>query len=208
MLDWSPQQVSGWLKIQYPRACACPTRPFMAYFIQARGVLKKELIGYLRSKRLIRRSQHSAEWTCRSDHRGHLDPGTTSGIETRAIRTLGGDHQHKKQPHRHDPERHFHATTLIKIPSRETTVVVAALVGTFSKLPISLRRSLTWDQDTKWLPNTNLQRASTDEKSTSVIPTVRRRGTINFNDLVTRTCCRKWTCHAIRSRAEQMASPQ
>jgi hypothetical protein len=30
MLDWSPEQVSGWLKTSIPRtrACACPTRPF------------------------------------------------------------------------------------------------------------------------------------------------------------------------------------
>src|SRR5580658_8006948 len=46
------------------------------------------------------------EWTCKgSDHRGHLDPGTTSGDRGPSDpRTLGGrSHQrHKKQPHR-DP---------------------------------------------------------------------------------------------------------
>jgi IS30 family transposase len=44
ILDWSPEQISGCLKMQYPRtrACACPTKPFTAaYSIQARGVLKK-----------------------------------------------------------------------------------------------------------------------------------------------------------------------
>ena len=32
VLDWSPQQISGWLKTQYPetRACICPMKPFIA----------------------------------------------------------------------------------------------------------------------------------------------------------------------------------
>jgi len=62
ILDWSPEQISGWLKPSIPmtRACACPTKPFtVACSIQARGVLKKELLGHLRSKRRMRRSQHS-----------------------------------------------------------------------------------------------------------------------------------------------------
>ena len=43
-------------------------------------------------------------------------------------------------------ERHSRYTTLIKIPSKETTVVVAALSRHIRKLPASLRRSLTWDR--------------------------------------------------------------
>jgi IS30 family transposase len=43
-------------------------------------------------------------------------------------------------------ERHSRYTTLIKIPSKETTVVVAALSRHIRKLPVSLRRSLTWDR--------------------------------------------------------------
>jgi hypothetical protein len=52
MLDWSPEQVSGWLKIQ------CQDDESMR-FPQARGVLKKELIGDLGSECRMRRSQHS-----------------------------------------------------------------------------------------------------------------------------------------------------
>jgi IS30 family transposase len=43
-------------------------------------------------------------------------------------------------------ERHSRYTTLIKIPSKETTVVVAALSRHIRKLPVSLRRPLTWDR--------------------------------------------------------------
>src|SRR6267143_226711 len=60
--DWSPEQISGWLKIQYPDDESMRVSHETIYrslFIQARGVLKKELMGHLRSKRRIRRSQHS-----------------------------------------------------------------------------------------------------------------------------------------------------
>src|SRR6202140_929602 len=62
ILDWSPQQISGWLKIQYPADESMRVSHETIYrslFIQARGVLKKELLGHLRSKRRIQRSQHA-----------------------------------------------------------------------------------------------------------------------------------------------------
>jgi IS30 family transposase len=43
-------------------------------------------------------------------------------------------------------ERHSRFTTLIKVPSKDTAVVVAALSRQVRKLPASLRRSLTWDR--------------------------------------------------------------
>src|SRR5712691_6226362 len=62
ILDWSPEQISGWLKNQYPQDESMRVSHETIYrslFIQARGVLKKELIQHLRSKRRIRRSQQS-----------------------------------------------------------------------------------------------------------------------------------------------------
>ena len=62
MLDWSPEQISGWLKIHYPDDESMRVSHETIYrslFIQARGVLKKELLGHLRSQRRIRRSQHA-----------------------------------------------------------------------------------------------------------------------------------------------------
>ena len=43
-------------------------------------------------------------------------------------------------------ERHSRFTTLIKVPSKDTAVVVAALSRHARKLPAALRRSLTWDR--------------------------------------------------------------
>jgi IS30 family transposase len=43
-------------------------------------------------------------------------------------------------------ERHSRFTALVKVPSKDTAVVVAALTRHVRKLPASLRRSLTWDR--------------------------------------------------------------
>ncbi len=63
MQDWSPQQVSGWLKMEYPNDESLRVSHETIYrslFIQARGALKQELVRHLRSKRRIRRSRHSS----------------------------------------------------------------------------------------------------------------------------------------------------
>src|ERR1700678_1589964 len=72
ILDWSPRQISGCLKTQYPADESMRVSHETIYrslFIQARGALKKELLEHLRSKRRIRRSQH-----CRifKDRRGQI----------------------------------------------------------------------------------------------------------------------------------------
>src|SRR6266496_2381663 len=90
MLDWSPEQISGWLKIQYPDDQSMRVSHETIYrslFIQARGVLKKELLGHLRSKRRIRRSQHSRVFR---DSRGQIVDAISirerpAEIEDRAI---------------------------------------------------------------------------------------------------------------------------
>jgi IS30 family transposase len=64
ILDWSPEQISGWLKSQYPDDESMRVSHETIYrslFIQARGALKKELMDHLRSKRRMRRSRHASE---------------------------------------------------------------------------------------------------------------------------------------------------
>src|SRR5262249_13120339 len=84
ILDWSPEQIAGWLKIQYPNNESMRVSHETIYrslFIQARGVLKKELMDYLRSKRRMRRSRHFSEHghARGADRRRHFDPRTTCG---------------------------------------------------------------------------------------------------------------------------------
>jgi IS30 family transposase len=154
ILDWSPEQISGWLKRRYPEDETMRVSHETIYrslFIQARGVLKKELIQHLRSKRRIRRSRQSRV----SGHRsgqivdaisirerpaeiedraipGHWEGDLIGGTKNSHIATL--------------VERHSRFTALVKVRSKDTTTVVAALSRHVRKLPASLRRSLTWDR--------------------------------------------------------------
>jgi len=59
-LNWSPEQIAGWLKRAHPDdECYQVSHEtiYRSLFVQARGVLKKELLSHLRSKRTIRRSK-------------------------------------------------------------------------------------------------------------------------------------------------------
>jgi IS30 family transposase len=154
VLDWSPQQISGWLKIQYPDDESMRVSHETIYrslFIQARGVLKKELIQHLRSKRRIRRSRNSSVG---GQSRGQIVDAISirerpAEIEDRAIPghwegdLLGGS----KNSHIATlVERHSRFVALVKVPSKDTVSVVAALSRHVRKLPASLWRSLTWDR--------------------------------------------------------------
>ncbi len=154
VLDWSPEQISGWLKIRYPEDESLRVSHETIYrslFIQARGVLKKELIGHLRTKRRIRRSRHSRD---SGHHRGQIVDAISirerpAEIEDRAIPghwegdLLGGTHNSHIATL---VERHSRFTMLVKVSSKDTTAVVAALSRHVRRLPASLRCSLTWDR--------------------------------------------------------------
>ena len=62
-LNWAPEQIAGWLKRVHPedeRFYVSHETIYRSLFIQARGVLKKELLQHLRAKRTIRRSKHAS----------------------------------------------------------------------------------------------------------------------------------------------------
>jgi len=58
--QWSPQQIAGWLKITFDgdeTLHVSRETIYKSLFIQARGVLKKELMAHLRSRRIMRRGK-------------------------------------------------------------------------------------------------------------------------------------------------------
>ena len=62
--DWSPEQVAGWLKAAYPEDehyQVSHETIYRSLYVQARGVLKKELIRHLRSKRTMRRPRRAGD---------------------------------------------------------------------------------------------------------------------------------------------------
>jgi len=154
ILDWSPEQISGWLKNRYPDNPSMRVSHETIYrslFIQARGVLKKELMDYLRSKRHMRRSQHSRIF---KDSRGRIADAISirerpAEVEDRAVPghwegdlLSGGKNSYIVTL----VERHSRFLMLIKVSGKDTAVVVAALSKHVRKLPATLRRSLTWDR--------------------------------------------------------------
>jgi IS30 family transposase len=152
-LQWSPKQISGWLERQFP---ADPGRRlshetiYRSLFIQTRGVLKKELMAHLRTARQMRQAKGGTtksglgqlvdavsirERPAEVEDRavpGHWEGDLLCGANNTHIATL--------------VERHTRFVMLLKIPSKDTASLVAALAKHVRKLPQELRRSLTWDR--------------------------------------------------------------
>lgn len=153
-LDWSPQQIAGWLKQTYPEAerrRVSHETIYKCLFIQARGVLKKELQAHLRAKRAIRRSRQASlkgtgigqikdavsisERPASAEDRavpGHWEGDLIGGSKNSYIATL--------------VERHSRYVMLVKVKNKDTAGVVSALIKQAGKLPRELYKSLTWDR--------------------------------------------------------------
>ena len=151
---WSPQQIAGWLKREHPNHEAARVSHETIYrslFIQARGVLKKELLAHLRATRAIRRSRHASlkrdglgqirdaisirERPAAVEDRaipGHWEGDLIAGSKNSFIATL--------------VERRTRYVMLVRVSNKETATVVDALAGHVQHLPRELRRSLTWDR--------------------------------------------------------------
>lgn len=89
-MQWSPQQIAGWLGRAYPDDedyHVFHETIYRSLFIQARGALKKELLEHLRRSRAMRRSRHHTQKT--DDHGRIKDTVSISerpgSVEDRAV---------------------------------------------------------------------------------------------------------------------------
>jgi len=153
-LNWSPEQIAGWLKREYPEEelkQVSHETIYRSLFVQTRGVLKKELLQYLRSKRTIRRSRHAS---LKRDGLGQIKDAVSirerpASVEDRAVPghwegdLIGGS---KNSYIATLVERHSRYVMLAKVPNKDTQSVVSALIKQSRKLPRELYRSLTWDR--------------------------------------------------------------
>jgi IS30 family transposase len=152
--QWSPQQVSGWLEVEYPDDEAMRVSHETIYrslFIQARGVLKRELLATLRSRRLMRRAKTS---TTEGQPRGQIINAVSirerpAEIEDRAVPghwegdlLSGGKNTHIATL----VERQSRFLMLVQVDGKDTESVVDALVRQVQQLPRGLMSSLTWDR--------------------------------------------------------------
>ncbi len=153
-LEWSPQQIAGWLKWQYPQDEAYQVSHETIYrslYVQARGALKKELIKHLRTHRTMRRSRHGnksgegqgqikdmisiSERPASVEDRavpGHWEGDLISGSNNSYIATL--------------VERYTRYVMLVKLNGKDTKTVINALIKQARKLPRELYKSRTWDR--------------------------------------------------------------
>lgn len=154
LVQWSPEQIAGWLKREFPNE---PTMRvshetiYRSLFIQARGVLKKELIRALRSRRMMRRAKCTSTM---GQPRGQIIDGLS--IRDRpaevADRAIPGHWEGDLLTGSHNThiatlvERRSRFTMLVKVPGKDTVSVVTALSQQVRTLPAALRRSLTWDR--------------------------------------------------------------
>ena len=149
--DWSPQQISVWLERRYAADQTMHVSHETIYrtlFIQARGALKKELLGHLRSRRQMRSSHKPGqgggqiseaisirERPAEAQDRavpGHWEGDLLCGGKSTQIATL--------------VERHSRYVMLVKLKNKDSEQVARALAKHVLKLPATLRRSLTWDR--------------------------------------------------------------
>ena len=151
---WSPGQIAGWLKQEFPTQPSMRVSHETIYktlFVQARGALKKELIAHLRRVRRLRRPNgvaHSSglrgkivdaisirERPAEAEDRalpGHWEGDLLCGSNNSYIATL--------------VERQTRFVMLVKVAGKDSPSVVSALSKQVRKLPLQLRRSLTWDR--------------------------------------------------------------
>ena len=153
-LQWSPEQIAGWLKQTYPDDTSRQVSPETIYrslFIQARGALKKELVEHLRRSRVMRRSRRHTQKT--ADHGRITDAVSISerpaSVEDRAVPghwegdLLFGS---KNSQIATLVERHTRYVMLVKVAGKDTETVINALIKNARKLPDELYKSLTWDR--------------------------------------------------------------
>lgn len=155
--QWSPQQISGWLRHTFPSDPEMQVSPETIYrslFIQSRGVLKRALLGQLRRQRRFRHTRAGA--------RPHPRPGQI--LDAVSIRQRPADVADRALPGHWEGdllegargtyvatlvERQSRYVMLVRLPNKETQTVVRALARRIRRLPQGLRQSLTWDRGTE-----------------------------------------------------------
>lgn len=144
-LQWSPEQISGWLKRRFPaerRMQVSNETIYRSLYIQARGVLKKELIQHLRSKRMMRRSNLATSQPRGQTRDAVSMPERPPEAEDRAIpgHWKGDLNTGAKNSHIATlVERHSRFTLLVQVDGKDTTNVIAGLVREAQRLPAALK---------------------------------------------------------------------
>jgi len=153
-MQWSPEQIAGWLRRTYPGDETYQVSHETIYrslFIQARGALKKELLEHLRRTRVMRRSRHHTQKT---DNHGRITDAVSISERPATVddRALPGHWEGdllfgaKSSQIATLVERHTRYVMLVRVAGKDTGTVVNALIKNTRQLPQELYQSLTWDR--------------------------------------------------------------
>jgi IS30 family transposase len=151
--DWSPEQVSRRLELEFPGRAEMRVSAetiYQSLFVQGRGALRRELAAHLRTGRDVRRPRRAASGRGRlqgtvsirerpAEAADRAVPGHWEGdlIEGKAARSQIGTLV----------ERSTRFTMLVPLPDgRSAAAFAGAVTPVIAGLPAGLRRSLTWDQ--------------------------------------------------------------
>jgi IS30 family transposase len=149
--DWSPEQIPGWLKREYPDDETIRISHETIYrtlFVQARGALKRELLAHLRSRRMMRKGRHASttgqprgqikeavsirERPPEAEDRavpGHWEGDLLAGSRNTHVATL--------------VERSSRFVRLVRVGGKDTESVVTALGEQARRLPKTTMATLT-----------------------------------------------------------------
>jgi IS30 family transposase len=165
---WSPEQIAGWLKRTFPGEThkqVSHETIYRSLYIQARGVLKKELLQHLRAKRTVRRSKHAS---LKRNGQGQVKDAVSikerpPSVEDRAVPghwegdLIGGSRNSYVATL---VERQSRYVMLVKVANKDTESVISALIRQSKRLPRELYKSLTWDRGKELADHPRLTLAS------------------------------------------------
>jgi IS30 family transposase len=166
-LKWSPEQISGWLRVKYSRKKSMHVSHETIYksiFVRSKGVIHHSFSKHLRRSRPMRHSRFHRRSGDRSftnivngvsiherskniENRrslGHWEGDLVSGSKNTHIATL--------------VDRKSRFTIILKLAGKDAESVHQALLAAFKSMPKEYRQSLTWDRGMELAKHADLTR--------------------------------------------------
>ena len=154
-LNWSPEKISGWLRVEHSRRKNMQVSHETIYksiYVRSKGVIHHSFTKHLRRGRPMRHSRYRSRSGDRSFTRivngvsihersknienrkslGHWEGDLVSGSQNTHIATL--------------VDRKSRCTIILKLKGKDADSVHQTLLATFNKMPKRYTKSLTWDR--------------------------------------------------------------
>jgi len=164
--NWSPEQISGWLRRIYANNLDMHVSHETIYksmFIQTRGIFEEELRKHLRTRRKFRHSRTHRSGYRQKDLDGVSISDRPAFVEDRAVPghwegdlICGAGNSYIATI----VERQTRFTLLVKVAGKEMKSVVSALSQQMYTLPSALKQSLTWDRGTEMMSHRDFSAAT------------------------------------------------